>query len=104
MIAEDTIKEALVDSLGGGDREGAQGRGGGTWEVMLALVGDAVTAGASVVVEANFVRGGDVEARLATRLLFGMLKSITEWYRPRGSLRAPQIADAVFKIAFEGLE
>lgn len=46
----------------------------------------------------------DIEARLATRLLFGMLNSITEWYRPRGSLRASQIADAAFKIAFEGLE
>ncbi len=45
----------------------------------------------------------DVDARLATRLLFGMLNSITEWYRPRGRLGAAQIADAVFKLAFEGL-
>jgi len=46
----------------------------------------------------------DIDARLATRLLFGMLNSITEWYRREGALRAPEIADAVFKIAFEGLE
>jgi AcrR family transcriptional regulator len=46
----------------------------------------------------------DVDARLATRLLFGMLNSITEWYRREGALHAPEIADAVFRIAFAGLE
>jgi AcrR family transcriptional regulator len=47
---------------------------------------------------------GDIDARLATRLLFGMLNSITEWYRREGALHAPEIADAVFKLAFDGLE
>ena len=46
----------------------------------------------------------DIDPRLATRLLFGMLNSITEWYRPEGELRAPGIAEAVFRIAFEGME
>lgn len=46
----------------------------------------------------------DVDPRLATRLLFGMLNSITEWYRPEGAMHAPQIAQTVFRIAFEGLE
>jgi AcrR family transcriptional regulator len=46
----------------------------------------------------------DIDPRLATRLLFGMLNSITEWYRREGPLRAPEIADAVFKLAFAGLE
>lgn len=46
----------------------------------------------------------DVDPRLATRLLFGMLNSITEWYRPGGALGASQIADAMFKIAFEGAD
>ncbi len=46
----------------------------------------------------------DVDARLATRLLFGMLNSITEWYRREGALHAPEITDAVFKLAFDGLE
>jgi AcrR family transcriptional regulator len=45
----------------------------------------------------------DIDARLATRLLFGMLNSITEWYRREGALHAPEIADAVFKLAFDGL-
>ena len=46
----------------------------------------------------------DIEPRLATRLLFGMLNSITEWYRPGGELGAQDIAEAVFRIAFEGLK
>ncbi len=46
----------------------------------------------------------DVEPRLATRLLYGMINSITEWYRPEGSMHAPEIANTVFKTAFDGLE
>ena len=46
----------------------------------------------------------DIDPRLATRLLFGMLNSITEWYRPEGAMRAREIAQAVYRIAFEGME
>jgi AcrR family transcriptional regulator len=45
----------------------------------------------------------DIDPRLATRLLFGMLNSMTEWYRPQGELGAEGIAEAVNRIAFEGL-
>ncbi|WP_447038454.1 TetR/AcrR family transcriptional regulator [Streptomyces sp. DSM 118878] len=47
----------------------------------------------------------DVELRLATRLLFGMINSIVEWYRPesRGAANGQQIADAVVQLAFAGL-
>lgn len=47
----------------------------------------------------------DVDARLATRLLFGMINSIVEWYRPeRGSTEArEEVAEAVVKMAFAGL-
>lgn len=47
----------------------------------------------------------DVDARLATRLLFGMVNSIVEWYRPeRGSTEArEEVAEAVVKMAFAGL-
>jgi AcrR family transcriptional regulator len=46
----------------------------------------------------------DLDPRLATRLLFGMLNSISEWFRKEGAMGAPELADAVFKLAFEGLE
>ncbi|MFI1091680.1 TetR/AcrR family transcriptional regulator [Streptomyces sp. NPDC020917] len=47
----------------------------------------------------------DVEARLATRLLFGMINSLVEWYRPdgRASADAQQVVDAVVRLAFDGL-
>ena len=47
----------------------------------------------------------DVEVRLATRLLFGMINSLVEWYRPRraGHGRAATVADAVAQLAFGGL-
>ncbi|MFF2541125.1 TetR/AcrR family transcriptional regulator [Kitasatospora sp. NPDC058063] len=44
----------------------------------------------------------DVEPRLATRLLFGMINSIVEWYRP-GLKAADGVADAVVHLAFDGL-
>jgi AcrR family transcriptional regulator len=43
----------------------------------------------------------DVDERLATRLLFGMINSIVEWYRPQGDDQ--EVADAVVRMAFEGL-
>jgi AcrR family transcriptional regulator len=56
----------------------------------------------------NAQRQGDlragVEPRLATRLLFGMLNSVTEWYRPGGGLDAPEVAEAIARIAFGGME
>ncbi|WNI16712.1 TetR/AcrR family transcriptional regulator [Actinacidiphila sp. ITFR-21] len=47
----------------------------------------------------------DVEPRLATRLLFGMINSIVEWYRPdgKGAVEGAQVEDAVVRLAFDGL-
>ncbi len=42
----------------------------------------------------------DLDPRLVTRLLFGMVNSISEWYRPGA---APDVADAVVALAFGGL-
>ena len=44
----------------------------------------------------------DVDPAVTARLLFGMVNSLVEWYRPRQSGSA-EIADAVCKIAFDGL-
>jgi len=57
------------------------------------LVQDAVTAGQL---------RADVEPRLATRLLFGTVNSLVEWYRP-GQRGAEQLPEAVARFAFEGL-
>ncbi|MGW2489530.1 TetR/AcrR family transcriptional regulator [Streptomyces sp. NPDC001606] len=47
----------------------------------------------------------DVEVRLATRLVFGMINSIVEWYRPeaRGA-SGREVADAVVRLVFTGLK
>ena len=65
LIAKDTIKEALFDGLGTGDLAWSQRLGDVTFLTMMALVEDSLTAGASLVVEANFVRGS--ESRLAAQ-------------------------------------
>ncbi|MEU6403905.1 TetR/AcrR family transcriptional regulator [Streptomyces sp. NPDC046985] len=47
---------------------------------------------------------GDVEVRLATRLVFGMINSIVEWYRPDGrGMSEREVADAVVRLIFGGL-
>ncbi|MFG2573502.1 TetR/AcrR family transcriptional regulator [Streptomyces sp. NPDC048481] len=47
---------------------------------------------------------GDMEVRLATRLVFGMINSIVEWYRPGGrGMVESEVADAVVRLVFEGL-
>ncbi|MCX5388326.1 TetR/AcrR family transcriptional regulator [Streptomyces sp. NBC_00083] len=47
----------------------------------------------------------DLDIRLATRLLFGMVNSLVEWYRPQreGEVDGDQVADTVVRMAFEGL-
>lgn len=45
----------------------------------------------------------DVEASVATRLLFGMVNSLVEWYRPGGSEDADALARDVLTVALDGL-
>jgi AcrR family transcriptional regulator len=45
----------------------------------------------------------DVDARTTTRLLFGMINSIVEWFHPGGTMTADALADDVIKVAFYGV-
>ncbi|MDJ0323695.1 TetR/AcrR family transcriptional regulator [Cryobacterium sp. PH31-AA6] len=45
----------------------------------------------------------DIDPRVVTRLLFGMVNSIAEWYRPEGPEDAAQLADDVLAVALDGL-
>ncbi len=45
----------------------------------------------------------DIDPAVTARLLYGMVNSLIEWYRPRRGSSAVELADAVCKIAFEGL-
>ncbi|GAA3259515.1 TetR/AcrR family transcriptional regulator [Nonomuraea helvata] len=45
----------------------------------------------------------DVDPALVTRLLFGTVNSITEWYQPARGASADDLADALLKMTFSGL-
>ena len=45
---------------------------------------------------------GDVDPQLTARLLFGMVNSLVEWYRPTSDGR-DDLAEAVCRLAFTGL-
>ncbi len=45
----------------------------------------------------------DLDAGTTSRLLFGMINSIVEWYRPGGPLDAEALADATVSVALDGL-
>lgn len=45
----------------------------------------------------------DVPPDLISRLLFGMVNSVSEWYRPSGPVDADVLARSVSALAFDGL-
>jgi AcrR family transcriptional regulator len=45
----------------------------------------------------------DVDPAVTSRLLFGTVNSLTEWYRPDRGLDADALADALVLTAFDGL-
>ncbi|MGY1807043.1 TetR family transcriptional regulator [Blastococcus sp. SYSU D00669] len=45
----------------------------------------------------------DVDPAVTSRLLFGTVNSLTEWYRPERGLDAAALADAVVATTFDGL-
>lgn len=45
----------------------------------------------------------DADALVTARLLFGLVNSVVEWYRPARHAITPPLADAVCAMAFDGL-
>jgi len=45
----------------------------------------------------------DVDPAVISRLLYGMINSVVEWYRPRRADRSADLADAIVAVAFDGL-
>ncbi|WP_084957752.1 TetR/AcrR family transcriptional regulator [Thermoactinospora rubra] len=45
----------------------------------------------------------DIDPALVTRLLFGTVNSITEWYQPGRGATADDVAEAIVRISFDGL-
>ncbi|WP_416237034.1 TetR/AcrR family transcriptional regulator [Streptomyces sp. RB17] len=60
---------------------------------------------ADLVIRAS-AEGGirdDIDPHLASRLLFGTVNSLVEWYRPDGGLPVTALADSVTAVLFDGL-
>ncbi|WP_336921362.1 TetR/AcrR family transcriptional regulator [Aquipuribacter sp. SD81] len=45
----------------------------------------------------------DLDPRLATRLVFGAVNSVTEWYRPDGGVGPDEVADVLCRMLVDGL-
>lgn len=45
----------------------------------------------------------DIDPRIAERLVFGMINSIVEWYRPDGDEEVDSLTSDVLNVALEGL-
>ena len=65
-----------------------------------------IDARLAALVQAAIAEGSlrdDVAPDLVSRLLFGMVNSLDEWYRPGGPVDAQAVSDAIPTIAFDGL-
>jgi len=62
LLARDTIKEALFDSLGAPDRERSRELGVASYAVLYALLTSLLAAGPGLVLESNFHHGLAEEA------------------------------------------
>lgn len=47
---------------------------------------------------------GDVDAAVATRLIFGMINSVVEWYRPGGAVDPDELGEDILRVSLDGLQ
>lgn len=66
------------------------------------LLDDKLARLVSAAVAEGAIRA-DVAPELISRLLFGMVNSLAEWYRPGGPVSAEAIAHAITAMAFDGI-
>jgi AcrR family transcriptional regulator len=45
----------------------------------------------------------DIDPAITSRLLFGAVNSISDWYRPGGGITAQKLADHIVTMTFDGL-
>jgi AcrR family transcriptional regulator len=64
---------------------------------------DHLVAGLVATAAAEGDLRSDIDPAVTARLLFGMVNSLIEWYRPRGAAAADELASTVVAVAFDGL-
>lgn len=62
-----------------------------------------VTAIVSEAQAEGLIRG-DVDAAVATRLIFGMVNSVVEWYRPGGPVDPDELGEDILRVSLDGLQ
>jgi hypothetical protein len=45
----------------------------------------------------------DISPEVISRIVFGMVNSLTDWYRPAGTLDGASLAACVTPVLFDGL-
>jgi AcrR family transcriptional regulator len=65
---------------------------------------DAQLAGMVRAAAAESALRGDLPPDVVSRLLFGMVNSLVEWYRPGGEVNAEVVSNAITTIVFDGLD
>jgi AcrR family transcriptional regulator len=66
------------------------------------VIDDKLAGLVQAAVDEGTVRG-DIPPVLISRLLFGMVNSLVEWYRPDGPVPIQEISAAIVDLAFDGL-
>ncbi len=66
------------------------------------VIDDKLAALVQAAVDEGSVRA-DIAPEQISRLLFGMVNSLVEWYRPDGPVPAEEISAAIVDLAFDGL-
>lgn len=46
----------------------------------------------------------DISASVATRLLFGTINSVVEWYRPGGAVDPAELGEDILRVTLDGLQ
>jgi AcrR family transcriptional regulator len=81
-------------------------RGNGAVEQAALLRRRAIDEKLAGLVRAAVAEGSlraDIDPDLISRLLFGTVNSLVEWYDPEGPLSPEELADSLVALAFEGL-
>ncbi|WP_435743388.1 TetR/AcrR family transcriptional regulator [Microbacterium sp. PMB16] len=47
---------------------------------------------------------GEISASVATRLIFGMINSVVEWYRPGGAVDPAELGEDILRVTLDGLQ
>jgi predicted kinase len=81
LVAKDTIKEALMDSLGAGDLDRSRALGQAAFAVIFALARSHLDTGVGLVLEANFAYG--VSERELRPLVAGSRAVLVHCWAPR---------------------